>query len=68
MGTVYGYCDISPETYADEKVRQVLEENMLAIVIREHGKLITMGWSEVFSDSGDLMHRLAMSYKERSNG
>jgi len=68
MGMVGGYCDISPQMYADEKIRQVLEEDMLAIVIREHGKLITMGWSEAFNDAGDLVHRLAVTYKERSNG
>jgi hypothetical protein len=65
MAIVHGHCDISPELYADEKLRETLEEDLLKIVIREHGKLIAMKWIETFTDSGDLVHRLTMSYKER---
>jgi hypothetical protein len=43
-----------------------LEEDLLTMVIREHGKVIAMKWIETFTDFGDLVHRLTMTYKEKS--
>ncbi len=66
MAVVGAHCDISPELYADQKLRESLEEDLLTMVIREHGKVIAMKWIEIFTDSGDLVHRLTMTYKEKS--
>ena len=57
--------NISPELYADQKLRESLEEDLLTMVLREHGKVIAMKWIEIFTDSGDLVHRLTMTYQEK---
>ena len=67
MALIAAHCDISPELYQDKTLRESLEEDLLTMVIREHGKVITMRWFETFSDEGDLIHRLALTYEERKN-
>ena len=65
MAIVGAHCDISPEMYADQKLREALEEDLLTMVIRENGKVIAMKWTETFTDLGDLVYRLSMTYKEK---
>jgi hypothetical protein len=65
MALIAAHCDISTEMYQDKALRESLEEDLLTMVIREHGKVITMRWIETFSDNGDLVHRLALTYEEK---
>jgi hypothetical protein len=61
---VFIECTVTPHIYEDNQGRELIEEDILQSIIRQHGKLISCGWAPVLVD-GFEMRRFSAVYLER---
>ena len=62
--------DITGEQYRDETLRMQIEEDVMQIVIKNNGKLISAEWLSIsgFGDPAESKYRFCGKYKEASSG
>lgn len=61
---VFVECTVTSHIYMNKTSRELIEEDVLQSIIRQHGKLVSMNWSDVFVD-GYEMHKLSAVYLEQ---
>jgi hypothetical protein len=59
--------DATGEQYRDKAFRSLIEEDVLQMIIKDHGTLISAEWLSIsgFGDAAESKYRFCGTYKER---